>query len=104
MLVVTVRGLKLKFLMKFSLCVTNILKLTRMLEEFHIYELRGGAASHQCEWIEHMAIKVLSKKKLDTRVVSGSVCVVTSFITRNNWFNATSNLRFHWSFVTITLR
>ena len=28
------------------------------------------------EWIEHMAIKVLSKKKnLDTRVVSGSVCV-----------------------------
>ena len=28
------------------------------------------------EWIEYMTIKVLSKKKnLDTRVVSGSVCV-----------------------------
>ena len=37
------------------------------------------------EWIEHMAIKVLSKKKkLDTRVVTGSVCVLTGFATRNN--------------------
>ncbi|RVW24418.1 Retrovirus-related Pol polyprotein from transposon TNT 1-94 [Vitis vinifera] len=38
------------------------------------------------EWIEHMAIKVLSKKIMGTRVVSGSVCVVTGFVTRNNWF------------------
>uniref|UniRef100_F6H2M0 Uncharacterized protein n=1 Tax=Vitis vinifera TaxID=29760 RepID=F6H2M0_VITVI len=51
-----------------------------------------------------MAIKVLSKKIMGTRVVSGSVCVVTGFVTRNNWFNATSNLRFRRSFVTITLR
>ncbi|RVW78145.1 Retrovirus-related Pol polyprotein from transposon TNT 1-94 [Vitis vinifera] len=29
------------------------------------------------EWIEHMAIKVLSKKIMGTHVVSGSVCVVT---------------------------
>ena len=57
------------------------------------------------EWIEHMAVKVLSKEKiLDTRVVSGSVCVVTSFVTWKNWFNATSNLGFQRSFVTITLR
>nr|CAN83010.1 hypothetical protein VITISV_010102 [Vitis vinifera] len=55
------------------------------------------------EWIEHMAIKVLSKKIMGTRVVSGSVCVVTSFVTRNNWYNATSNLGFQRSFVTITL-
>ena len=47
MLVVTVGGLNIKFLMKFSLCVTNILKVTRNLEKFHIYELRGGAASHE---------------------------------------------------------
>uniref|UniRef100_F6HMS2 Uncharacterized protein n=1 Tax=Vitis vinifera TaxID=29760 RepID=F6HMS2_VITVI len=51
-----------------------------------------------------MAIKVLSKKIVGTRVVSGSVCVVTGFVTRNNWFNATSNLGFQRSFVTITLR
>uniref|UniRef100_F6HN61 Uncharacterized protein n=1 Tax=Vitis vinifera TaxID=29760 RepID=F6HN61_VITVI len=51
-----------------------------------------------------MAIKVLSKKIMGTRVVSGSVCVVTGFVTRNNWFNATSNLGFQRSFVTITLR
>ncbi|KAL6320637.1 hypothetical protein AAG906_008637 [Vitis piasezkii] len=56
------------------------------------------------EWIEHMTIKVLSKKIMGTRVVSGSVCVVTGFVTRNNWFNATSNLGFQRSFVTITLR
>ncbi|RVW28531.1 Retrovirus-related Pol polyprotein from transposon TNT 1-94 [Vitis vinifera] len=43
------------------------------------------------EWIEHMTIKVLSKKIMGTRVVSGSVCVVTGFVTRNNWFNAISN-------------
>ncbi|RVW72565.1 hypothetical protein CK203_060075 [Vitis vinifera] len=55
------------------------------------------------EWIEHMAIKVLSKKIMGTRVVSGSVCVVTGFVTRNNSFNATSNLGFQRSFVTITL-
>ena len=36
-------------------------------------------------------------------MVSGSVCVVTSFVIRNNWFSATSNLRFQQSFVTITL-
>ena len=47
MLVVTVGGLSLKLLMKFSLCVTSILKVTRMLEEFHLCELRGGAASHE---------------------------------------------------------
>ncbi|RVW94679.1 hypothetical protein CK203_029843 [Vitis vinifera] len=56
------------------------------------------------EWIEHMTIKVVSKKIMGTRVVSGSVCVVTGFVTRNNWFNATSNLGFQQSFVTITLR
>ena len=33
------------------------------------------------EWIEHMGIKVLSKKKnLDTRVVTGSVCVFLSVL------------------------
>ena len=47
MLVVTVEGLNIKFLMKFSLCVTSILKVTRMLEEFHLYELRGGVVSHE---------------------------------------------------------
>ena len=47
MLIVTVRGLNLKFVMKFSLCVTSILKVTRMLEEFHLCELRGGVASHE---------------------------------------------------------
>ena len=47
MLVVTIVGLNIKFLMRFSLCVTSILKVTRMLEEFHLYELRGGAASHE---------------------------------------------------------
>ena len=47
MLIVTVGGLNIKFLMKFSLCVTSILKVTRMLEEFNLYELRGGAASHE---------------------------------------------------------
>ena len=54
-----------------------------------------------------MTIKVLSKtKKLDTLVVSGSVCVcvLTGFVTRNNWFNVTNNLGFQRSFVTITLR
>ena len=52
-----------------------------------------------------MAIKVLGKKKyLDTCVVIGSVCVITSFITINNWFNATNNLGFQRSFMTITLR
>ena len=56
------------------------------------------------EWIEHMAIKVLSKKTMGTRVVSGSVCVVTGFVARNNWFNATSNLGFQLNFVTITPR
>ncbi|RVW62247.1 Copia protein [Vitis vinifera] len=56
------------------------------------------------EWIEHMAIKALSKKIMGTRVVSGSVCVVTGFVTRNNWFNAASNLGFQRSFVTITVR
>lgn len=56
------------------------------------------------EWIEQMAIKVLSKKIMGTRVVSGSVCVVIGFVIRNNWFNATSNLGFQRSFVTITLR
>ncbi|RVX12514.1 hypothetical protein CK203_011816 [Vitis vinifera] len=40
---------------------------------------------------------------MGTRVVSGSVCVVTGFVTRNNWFNATSNLGFQRSFVIITL-
>ena len=45
MLVVTVGGLNIKFLMKFSLRVTNILKVTRMLEES--YELRGGVTSHE---------------------------------------------------------
>ena len=83
MLVVSVGGLNIIFVMKFSLCVTSILKVTRMLEEFHLYELSGGAASHERyvvslkkvqEWIKHMAIKVLSKKNnFDTRVVSGSV-------------------------------
>ncbi|RVW63853.1 Retrovirus-related Pol polyprotein from transposon TNT 1-94 [Vitis vinifera] len=94
-----------------SMCDKH-LKVTRMLEEFHLCEIRGGAASHESwsffqevhEWIEHMAIKVLSKKIMGTRVVSGSVCVVTGFVTRNNWFNATSNLGFQRSFVTITLR
>ena len=47
MLVVTVGGLNIKYLMKFSLCVTSILKVTRMLEEFHLYELRGGVVSHK---------------------------------------------------------
>ena len=47
MLVVTVGGLNIKFLMKFSLCLISILKVTRMLEEFHLYELRGGIASHE---------------------------------------------------------
>ena len=97
--------------------MTSILKVTRMLKEFHLCEFRGGAASHESwislkkvhEWIEHMAIKVQSKDFfffffLHTYMVSGSVCVVTSFVVRNNWFNATSNLGFQWSFVTITLR
>ncbi|RVW59251.1 Retrovirus-related Pol polyprotein from transposon TNT 1-94 [Vitis vinifera] len=86
--------------------------VTRMLEEFHLCELRvvpplmrvGVSFKKVHEWIEHMAIKVLSKKIMGTRVVSGSVCVVTGFVTRNNWFNATSNLGFQRSFVTITLR
>ena len=47
MLVVTFGGLNIKFFMKFSPCVTSILKVTRMLEEFHLYELRGGVASHK---------------------------------------------------------
>ena len=47
MLVVTVGGLNIKFLIKFSLCVTSILKVTRMLEEFHLREFSGGAASHE---------------------------------------------------------
>ena len=47
MLVVTVGGLNLKFLIKFSLCVTSILKVIRMLEEFHLCDFRGDAAS--CE-------------------------------------------------------
>ena len=34
MLIVTIGGLNLKFLMKFSLCVTNILNVIRMLENF----------------------------------------------------------------------
>ena len=42
MVVVIVGGLNIKFLMKFSLCVTSILKVTRMLKDFHLYELRGG--------------------------------------------------------------
>ena len=46
MLIVTVSGLNLKCLMKFSLCNKH-LKVTKMLEEFHICELRGGAASHE---------------------------------------------------------
>ena len=72
------------FLMKFSLCVTNILKVTRMLEEFHLYELRGDAPLMRVgvsvkkihEWIEHMAIKVLSKKKNLTLVWLVEVCMV----------------------------
>ena len=32
-----------------------------------------------------------------------NVCVVTGFVTKNNMFNVISNLRFQWSFVTITL-
>ena len=47
MIVVTVEGLNLKYLMKFCLCVTSILKVTKILEEFHLYELRGGAASYE---------------------------------------------------------
>ena len=47
MLVVTVGGLNIKFLMKFGLYVTSILKVTRMLEEFHLYELKGGVASYE---------------------------------------------------------
>ena len=47
------------------------------------------------ELIEQTALKVLSKKKnLDTHVVSGNLCVVTDFVTRNNLLNATSNLGF----------
>ena len=49
--------------------MTSILKVTRMLKEFHLCEFRGGPASHESwislkkvhEWIEHMAIKVQSK-------------------------------------------
>ena len=37
-------------------------------------------------------------------MVSKSVYVVTSFITKNNWFNAISNIGFQQSFVTITLK
>ncbi|KAL6345172.1 hypothetical protein AAG906_013656 [Vitis piasezkii] len=55
------------------------------------------------EWIEHMAIKVLSKKIMGTRVVSGSVCVVTvslqgiiGSMLQATWIST--------SFVTITLR
>ena len=47
MFVVTVGGLNIKFLMKFSLCVIRILKVIRMLKEFHLYELRGGVASYE---------------------------------------------------------
>ena len=47
MLVVTVGGLNINFFMKFSLCVISILTVTRMSEEFHLYELRGSAVSHE---------------------------------------------------------
>ena len=46
MLVVTVGGLNIKFVMKFSLCVTHIIKVIRMPKEFHFYELMGGASFH----------------------------------------------------------
>ena len=70
MLVVTVGGLNIKFLMKFSLRVTNILKVTRMLEEFHLMNLEvvsplmrvEVSLKKVLEWIKHMAIKVLAKK------------------------------------------
>ena len=44
--------------------------------------MRAGVSLKKVhEWIEHMAIKVLRKKKnLDVCVVSGSVCVVISFV------------------------
>ena len=47
MLIVIIKGLNLKFLMKFSLCVIRILKVTRMLKKFHLCELKGGATSHE---------------------------------------------------------
>ena len=47
MLVVIVGELNIKLLMKFNLCMTNILKEIRMLKVFHLYELKGGATSHE---------------------------------------------------------
>ena len=36
--------------MKFSLFVAGILKVTKMLEKFHLYEFRSDATSHE-SWI-----------------------------------------------------
>ena len=58
------------------------------------------------EFIKYMAIKVQDENFLfflDTHVISGSVHVVTGFVTRNNWFNPISSLGFEQSIVTIIL-
>ena len=65
----------------------------------------GVSLKKNHEWIEHMAIKVLSKKNyFDTRVISENAYIFIGFVVRNNMFNATSNMGFQRSFVTITLR
>lgn len=53
------------------------------------------------EYIEHINLKVLDKKKLDTQFDQWKCVCCYGVIIRNNLFNATSNLRFQWSFVQL---
>ncbi|RVW16046.1 Retrovirus-related Pol polyprotein from transposon TNT 1-94 [Vitis vinifera] len=56
------------------------------------------------EWIEHMAIKVLSKKIMGIRVVSGSVVLLPVSLQGITGLMLQATWRFQRSFVTITLR
>ena len=57
---------KHKVLIKFILCMTSILKVTIMMEEFHLFEHRVVSPLMRVrvslkkvhEWIKYMAIKV----------------------------------------------